>query len=657
MRARAESAYARAVEHLETRQRPDGAFAGEVIWNAMLVCQWVIVGHILGREIPEDRKRRVRLSLERQVVADGGWGMHPDSESYLFHTTLAYVALRLLGAPASDPLAAGALRWIQAHGGVYTIPTWGRIWLALLGLYPWHAVQPIPPELWLLPRRSPVHPWRLYCHTRLIYLGLSYLYGTRFVAPRDEILAAIANELYPDGYDETRLEHHRDEIAATDLFEAPGRGLRAAFQALRAVDRFTPGALRRRALAAALEHILFELRSTDHVCLSPVNGLLFCLALHVAGRPRADVDRAMEGMEYWFWEDDVDGLRIAGARSDIWDTSFAIQALSEGPDLPRAREIVGRAAAWLRQAQLGEDIPGGEQHHRSPAAGGWGFADERHPWPVSDCTAEALEALLRVEKTLPREPEAILDLDHKVAAVRLILDRQNDDGGFGSYESRRGSMVLRHFNPAEMYGNCMVEYSYTECSASCVRGLAHAQRELGRELPDDLRRRVRQAIGAGARFLLDRQHESGGWLGFWGINLTYGTFFAVSGLLSSGMGRNHTAISRACRWLVEAQRPDGGWGESFVGMLEERDVRLPEGEPSLAAQTAWALLCLLEAAPHEREVIDRGIGYLVSLQNEDGSWPKERASGCFFNTAALDYTMYRNIFSTWALARYLSVTA
>jgi hypothetical protein len=42
-----------------------------------------------------------------------------------------------------------------------------------------------------------------------------------------------------------------------------------------------------------------------------------------------------------------------------------------------------------------------------------------------------------------------LPLDRQRAAVRFILRRQNDDGGFGSYEPRRGSMVLRHFNPAE----------------------------------------------------------------------------------------------------------------------------------------------------------------------------------------------------------------
>ena len=107
------------------------------------------------------------------------------------------------------------------------------------------------------------------------------------------------------------------------------------------------------------------------------------------------------------------------------------------------------------------------------------------------------------------------------------------------------------------------------------------------------------------------------------------------------------------RWLLTHQRPDGGWGESFEGMLDGSDVPLPEGEPSLVVQTAWALLALMELAPGERAAIDRGVAYLVERQR-DGTWPRERATGCFFNTAVLDYDLYRHTFPTWALARYLS---
>ena len=51
------------------------------------------------------------------------------------------------------------------------------------------------------------------------------------------------------------------------------------------------------------------------------------------------------------------------------------------------------------------------------------------------------------------------------AAIRFILDRQNADGGFATYERRRGATWLERLNPSEMFGDCMTELSYIECTA------------------------------------------------------------------------------------------------------------------------------------------------------------------------------------------------
>ncbi|MCX4239374.1 prenyltransferase/squalene oxidase repeat-containing protein [Paraliomyxa miuraensis] len=648
------------MDYLGTRQHADGRVAGEVVWNSMLASQYVMLCHMLGRPIEPGRARRIRRALEVQRRDDGGFGMHPQSPSYLFHTVLAYVALRLLGHPPGDPMVAGAMAFIRERGGAYEVPTWGRAWLAMLGLYPWESMQPILPELWLLPDRTPLHPWRLYCHMRLIYLGMSFLYGKRFVCRSDAKLDAIRHELYPEGYDPARFARCRDTISEGDLYEPLSRGLQAVFSLMRAAERLVPSRLRQRALDVALDHILYEFRSTDHVCLSPVNGMLFCLSLHATDPDHPELSAALRGLEYWVWEDEEEGLRIAGARSDIWDTSFMVQALCEGPALPRAVELVRRACRWLPTAQIQQELLGGARHYREPAHGGWGFANERHPWPVSDCTAEALEALMRAEHRGFGDEAGRLQLGRKLAAIEFVLRRQNEDGGFGSYEPRRGPMVLRNYNPAEIYGNCMLEYSYTECTGSCVRGLAVAERALGESLPEglpeELRGRVRQAIERGTAALLRAEQPQGGWPGFWGIDVTYGTFFAAAGLRAAGLSAMHPALVRAGRWLVAAQRDDGGWGEDYTGLMTGTPTPLPEDEPSTVTQTAWALLTLLEVAPHEREAIDRGVAFLLERQEQHGGWPQERATGVFFNTAVLDYRLYRQVFPAWALARYLGPT-
>ena len=45
--------------------------------------------------------------FEHTRQPDGGWGLHAESPSYVFVTTLSYVALRLLGLSADAPLTAG----------------------------------------------------------------------------------------------------------------------------------------------------------------------------------------------------------------------------------------------------------------------------------------------------------------------------------------------------------------------------------------------------------------------------------------------------------------------------------------------------------------------------------------------------------------------
>lgn len=53
--------------------------------------------------------------------------------------------------------------------------------------------------MWLLPSWTPFHPGRLWCHCRMVYLPMCYLYGHKFVyahAESDLLIAALREELY-----------------------------------------------------------------------------------------------------------------------------------------------------------------------------------------------------------------------------------------------------------------------------------------------------------------------------------------------------------------------------------------------------------------------------------------------------------------------------
>jgi squalene/oxidosqualene cyclase-like protein len=654
--AEAESAHRHAAAHLLSLQHPDGCWEGEMVWNTMILSQWVILAYITGR-MPDGLDRAGMIKhFEATRTAAGGWGQHREAQPSAFCTTLAYVALRLLGREPEDPLTGPARRWLREQpGGVLAIPSWGKFWLAMIGLYDYAAINPLPPELFLLPRSAPVHPDRLYCHTRNIYQGMAYLYGRRFRTDLGPLTASLATELYGGPLSRSTFRAHRNAISATDLHCRPAALLRIGYRLLLGYERIHSRRLRERALDQCLSRIRDEQRATAAQGLSPVNAVLDCLALFAHDPHDPELDAGMRGLEYWRWSDTAAGIRYAGARSHTWDTSFAMEALAAYPDPPTATAVTAlrSAHAYLRQAQLASRPAQRLPEGRAGTDGGWCFSDGGHRWPVSDCTAEAVSALCRVERSLRDEPDAVsFPGDRLQAAARFILERQNKDGGFGTYERRRGPAWLEALNPSEMFAGCMVEGSYVECTGSALVALSL----IGRDRSGALARELDEAIGRAVRFLRSAQRSDGSFPGTWGINFTYGTFLAVRGLRAAGVRTDEPVLVRAAAWLASVQGRDGGWGEHHSGCARGVYVAHPEAQPVM---TSWALLALLDATGDDiwSLAVERGVRWLCGAQRADGSWPAGALNGVFFGTGMLHYQLYPAYFPVWALGRYLAAAA
>jgi squalene/oxidosqualene cyclase-like protein len=561
----------------------------------------------------------------------------------MFTTTLTYVTLRLLGVSPEDPVACRMRAWIRENGTPLGAASWGKFVLALLNLYDYEGLHPILPELWLLPPATPIHPSRLWCHCRQVYLPMAYLYGRRARLPAEGLVLRLREELYDIPYDEIPFREHRDTVARGDSYVSPSVLLRAANQALALYeDRHVPS-LRHRALEEILDHLDHEDRVTHFIRIGPVNAVLNTLVHYFrnAERESEALHRSFATLDGYLFEGH-DGVKMNGYNSTaLWDTAFAVQAVLATPLAGRHRPALLRAHDYIRDNQVLEDVPDHERYYRHASRGGWPFSDRLHGWPITDCTSEGLKCALALEHTVDRPvPEGLLQ-----DAVRLILSFQNEDGGWATYERKRGGAWLELLNPSQVFGDIMVDYSYVECTSACIQALGEARRRF----PGRFDATISEAVRGGERFLRRQQRPDGSFEGSWGVCFTYGTWFGVWGLRAAGAAPSDAAVRRACDFLRAHQRPDGGWGEHYSSCTERHYVQHKEGQ---AVNTAWGLLALVRAGQAESEAARLGARFLVDRQEACGDWPRESLCGVFNKTALINYENYRRYFPLWALSLY-----
>ncbi len=634
--ASALTALRRGARALIAEQAEDGSFEGEVVWSPMLTAQYVLAWHAMGRGITAERRIHLLVHFERTRLPDGTWGLHAQREPSLFVTVLVYVACRLLGLAKDDALLSEAYDFIRREGGAVAVPMWGKLWLAIIGLYEWDGMSPVLPEAWRTPRWLPIHPSRYDCHTRLVYLATSVIYGEKWQAPVTPRILAIRDELFPGGYDKVDFERARETEIHSEGSAPPSLGSRL----LGLLDRTQTRPRRAPVLAELREQIRYELRSTQHTCLSPVSGLLDQIALHIADPNDPDLAIAIERFDGWIWEDAKDGARVTGVRSATWDTSFAAQSLAAAaPHVPEVESALALADAFLATQQMRRGTGREHEHDRIDPTGGYCFAGAWHGWPVSDCTAEAMLARIDAPAAMPTYGE----MEH---AARFVLRCQNDNGGFGRFESRRTGVPLAWIHSAEMSGESMTEKSFIECTASCVTALS----AFVRRWPESpLATEVERAIAQGTARLRRAQRPDGSWPGARGVYFIHGTMFGMRGLLAGGVPRHDPQVRRACAFLLERQRPDGAWGEHHSSVRVGQYIEHDEAQ---VVQTAWAMSALLLANEPDFAAIERAAQWMIAKQESDGTWPKQDPEGIFLHTALLDYALYRRYFPIWALGFY-----
>jgi squalene-hopene/tetraprenyl-beta-curcumene cyclase len=606
--ADATAALLRAREHLLTLQAPQGWWKGELETNVTMDAEDLLLREFLGIREPDATERSARW-IRSQQNGDGGWSKFRGGPSDLSTTIEAYVALRLAADEPELEHMRAAAEFARAAGGLQEARVFTHIWLALFGAWPWEQVPALPPEMVLLPPWFPLNPYDFACWARQTIVALAVVLSYR---PRRPLPFTLT------------------ELNGAKEFSPPlgaslrGRALVALDRVLHSYQRRPLKRLRELALARAERWIVDRQEADGSWGGIQPPWVYSMIALHLRGYglDHPVMRLGLQGLEEFTIE--KDGVRrLEACQSPVWDTALAVIALSDA-GLADDDPALVRAADWLVGEQI---LARGDWAIRRPTVdpGGWAFEFANANYPDIDDTAEVVLALLRVEHPERARLRSAIEL-----GAHWVEGMQSSDGGWGAFDADNCRALIRDL-PFCDFGE-VIDPPSADVTAHVIEMLA----ALGR------------SNTCGLHWLLAAQEDDGSWFGRWGVNHVYGTGAAVPALVAAGISPRDERIRRAVRWLEDHQNPDGGWGEDCRSYDDPSWIGRGE---STASQTAWALLAL-DAAGECSEALRRGVRWLISTQQPDGSWDEPQFTGTGFpSDFYINYHLYRLVFPIMALGR------
>lgn len=183
---------------LRQRQADDGHWRGPLEGDTILESEYLLLLAWAGRlqgAVVEAAARRI---LGEQLPT-GGWAIYPGGPVDVSASVKAYLALKLAGEDSESPALRRARAAIAAAGGPWSVNSFTKFYLALLGQMPYSACPAVPPEMVLLPEWFPVNLHRVSAWSRTMIVPLSLMWAFKPVQriPRARGMA----ELFTDSPD------------------------------------------------------------------------------------------------------------------------------------------------------------------------------------------------------------------------------------------------------------------------------------------------------------------------------------------------------------------------------------------------------------------------------------------------------------------------
>ncbi len=620
----------RAVDALFQQQDPAGYWWAELESNVSITAEVLLLHHVWGTFYRVPRAAAERYFREQQR-SHGGWELAYGDGGELSASIEAYLALRLLGVPASDPALTRARLFVLARGGITRSRIFTKMHLALIGAYEWSGLPALPPWLMVLPDRGPLSIYDLSSWARGSTVPLILLFDRKPVYGP----ALALDELYAEGRENARFTLP----AAGDAF---GAFFNAVDGVLKWAERVGLVPFRERGLERAETWTVERQEHTGDwggIIPAMLNAMLALRALGYALHDPVVV-RGWAAIDGFTIRSDG-AYRVQPCISPVWDTGLAVRALADA-GIPRDDPRLVRAASWLLDKQIVARYGDWAVKNRTGRPGGWAFEFENAWYPDVDDTAVVAMALAAVDHPQPQRLRGAI-----ARAAQWVATMQCKTGGWGAFDVDNDKAWLNRIPYGDL--KAMIDPSTADVTARVLEMIARCE-------PADVDpARFERALA----FLLAEQEADGAWFGRWGVNYVYGTSGALAALgpTAPAERRVDEAVVRGAVWLKSVQQAGGGWGETTDTY---KNPALRGHGPPTASQTAWALIGLLACVERLPQIADAfavpiecGVDYLLRTQRDDGTWDEPEFTGTGFPVHFyLNYHQYRLHFPLSALGRY-----
>ncbi len=614
-------------QHLLSIQNPDGYWWAELESNITITSEAVLLHKIWGT----DKTRplhKVENYLRSQQREHGGWELFYGDGGDLNTTVEAYMALRLLGVPATDPAMVKAKILILAKGGISKTRIFTKLHLALIGCYNWRGLPSLPSWVMLLPDNFPFNIYELSSWARSSTVPLLIVFDRKPIFKIDQPINL--DELYAEGVDNVRWELPKNGDWS-DIFNILDDGFKLA-ESL----NFLP--FRDEGLQAAEKWILERQEVTGDwggIIPAMLNSLLAlkCLDYDVND---PIIERGLKAVDNFAIETE-NSYCVQPCVSPVWDTAWAIRALIDSGFAANDPAIV-KAGEWLIEKQI-LDYGDWNVKNKQGKPGAWAFEFENRFYPDVDDSAVVVMALYQAK--LPNEELKKQAIDR---ALNWIASMQCKPGGWAAFDIDNDQEWLNWVPYGDL--KAMIDPNTADVTARVLEMLGACNLSIQ---PNNLEKSL--------DYLVAEQEIEGCWFGRWGVNYIYGTSGVLSALALINPRKYSKNIEQGTAWLEKVQNTDGGWGETCFSY---NDPSLKGKGNSTASQTAWALIGLIAAGEATGKLaldsIEKGINYLLETQRSDGTWDEIYFTGtgfpCHFY---LKYHLYQQYFPLMALGRYQAI--